>query len=732
MTNLLFALIAALLVPLAGFAIFMYRKARECRLMVADLEGPLLSMATVLSRGLSRFASGDLRVRAKFPKETPKSAVGVKFASLLKQAMGDLNSTTDVPPQRICFTGANSYQEGKLAGERIAAILGGAGSVACVIPFYNQINHVLRMKGCVDYLNETHPSIKVEGVFEGAGNRDVSIVRTGEILDKFPKLDLLYVTDGHTPPSVVETIGKKGRSRVKVVAFDAMPENIALLREGKISCLIEQNSFAQAYNAIVHLYNACESGWVPLSPKLFMEPIAIDDRNWKTYWDPEKNERIMMEEERAQLAVPDRNKSGKSWKFGLILPLSTGFFEGLGRGGEAAKKLLAAYNVDLEVIDAFQSWENFGSASVFAPVIEGFMNKGYDGFATVVVDPAVIALVNRATRSGMKVTTFNTEPSSFREIILSMIENMERVSANSQDLAAAAEQSSRATSQIAAAISGIKEDIHEQKSRVEANDHELSSLNGMISTVRQTLKNYAAFVERLTGETTEGARLADDMFEETRSLKAMIDSIEAELASFSEKLNRVREFAGLIEQLAENTNVLAINASIQAARAGQAGKAFAVVAGEVRTLAENSRHTAEGIREIVAEITSNMDHIVEESAKGADRVSGTLEHAQESKRSFESIASVVGESNRQISRIEESMAGIGNAGVGVKENMDIIDRMSDTSVRRLDEISLSVGELGIQGTQLSETANGLRVMASNQDIVFSQLSVRETEAEKRG
>jgi hypothetical protein len=78
------------------------------------------------------------------------------------------------------------------------------------------------------------------------------------------------------------------------------------------------------------------------------------------------------------------------------------------------------------------------------------------------------------------------------------------------------------------------------------------------------------------------------------------------------------------------------------------------------------------------------------------------------------------------------MAGIGNAGVGVKENMDIIDRMSDTSVRRLDEISLSVGELGIQGTQLSETANGLRVMASNQDIVFSQLSVRETEAEKRG
>lgn len=730
MSSYAFFASVTLSVALAATSVVLFLRLRAQRSLLNDVSGPLSKMASSLALALSRFASGDLRARISRDYPAPLSSDGSRLAELLSGAIGDFNASTDVPSHRVCFTGANSYQEGRLAGEKIAALLGGSGSVACVIPYYNQINHVLRMKGCCNLLNERYPGIKTVGVYEGAGNRDVSIVRVGEILAQHPSLDVLFVTDGHTPPSVVETIARKDRNEVRVVAFDAMPENVALLRAGKISCLIEQNSFAQAFNALVHLYNARETGWQPLSPKLFMEPIAIDVSNLETYWDSARNERIMMDAERAQLAVPERNRSGKKWRFGLILPLSTGFFEGLGRGGEAARKLLADYDVEIEIVDAFHSWEDFGSASVFDPVIDRYVASGFDGFATVVVDPAIVKSVNRAVRKGLAVTTFNTEPSSFREIVLSMIENVERVAANSQDLAAAAEESSRATGQIGSAIAGIKDDIHEQKARVDANDRELEGLNAMISSVREAIGGYADLVERMTGSSREGSRLADQMFEGTRALKTMIDNIESELASFSERLSRVQEFATLIEQLAENTNVLAINASIQAARAGTAGKAFAVVAGEVRTLAENSRHTAEGIREMVSEITSNMAHILEESGKGSKHVTGTLANAQDSKRSFETISSVIGEAGRQIARIEDSMEGIAKAGVGVKQNMDMIDRMSNTSVSRLDEITVSVGELGIQGTQLSQTANELRSMATNQDIVFAQLSVRETEEEQ--
>jgi len=721
MTILLVAVILMLLAALA----WLYAKYRAARVLSLDVEGPLSASAKALGNCVSVFASGDLRAHASGDTSLPLSAPGQVLGSILQTALGDFNAITAVPSRRICFSGANSYREGALAGKRIGELLGGHGSVVCLIPGYNQINHVLRMKGCNNLLTEQYPGIRLAEVYESGGNRETAAEVTGRVLAEHGDLDLIYITDGHTPLSVVETIAKAGRKEVRVVAFDAMPENIDLLKKGSISCLIEQNSFAQAYNALVHLYNACETSWRPLSPKLFMEPIAIDPSNYRAYWDDAQNRRVLMEEEKAQLALPERNKSGSKYRFGLILPLSTGFFEGLGRGAEAAKKLLSDYGVSVEILDVFREWGNFGSAEIFNPVIERFVSEKYDGFATVVVDPAVVDTINAASSAGLRVTTFNTEPSSFREIVMNMIDNIGQLAENSQSLAASAEESSRATIQIGSAITGIKDDIHEQKQRVAANDRELEGLNSMIADARHSIGEYGGLVAKMTGESVEGSRLVDDMYGETKSLKDMIDRIEAELRVFNDRLSQVQEFAGVIEQLAESTNVLAINASIQAARAGTAGKAFAVVAGEVRSLAENSRHTAEGIRGMVGEITQNMKEIMRESEAGAEHVSGTLDRAQATKRSFESISSVIAAANDEISRIEKSMDGIVGMGVSVKANMDAIDRMNDTSANRLDEISVSVGELGLQGAGLSETANDLRQMAANQELVFSHLSVKD-------
>lgn len=706
-------------------AVFFWRKYRQMRLLEADVSGPLYKTVRRLARSLSMFSSGDLRVRTRLAGEAVQSEQGRSLAALLAASVGDMNSVTDVPSHRICFSGANSYQEGKVAGQRIASFLGGTGSVACIIPFYTQINHVLRMKGCFDYLAEYHKNITLLGVYEGAGNREVTIEKVEQMLSEHKNIDLVYITDGHTPPSVVETLVARDRTSIRVVAFDAMKENIELLKQGRIVCLVEQNSFAQAYNALVYLYNSLETGWNPLTAKLFMNPIAIDKENYPTYWDDEKESCIMMEEEQSQLAVPAPNRSGKKYRFGLIMPLSIGFFEGLGRGAEAGKKVLADYGVEVEIVDAFKDWASFGQASVFVPVIDRFAEASYDGFATVVVDPAIVPVINRVTAAGLRVTTFNTEPSSFREIILTMIENVERLADSSQTLAAAAEESARATTRIGGAISGIKEDITEEKNRINASDQELNALNGMIEEMQHSLSDYRRLVDQLNGETDGGARLVEQMFGETKSLRDLMIKIENELQAFSDRLGKVQLFAGVMEQLAENTNVLAINASIQAARAGTAGKAFAVVAGEVRTLAENSGHTAEDIHRIVDEITGSMTGILTESTSGSTHVAETFQRAQETRKAFDSISSVVEEANAAIAKIEQAVEGILVTGRVVKENMDVIDRMSDTSGSRLDEISVSISELGIQGSHLSTTANELREMAANQEVVFDQLSVRE-------
>ena len=452
---ILLLILIIVLGTLCGMLLFRYR---SLRLIVQDVRGPLAETAASLGHGISSFASGDLRNHIESASSPAVTEDGKTLLSLLLSGVGDFNSITNVPSRRICFSGANSYQEGSVAGREIAGILGGKGKVACIIPSFNQVNHVLRMKGCFDYLSAKHPLIVLTGVFEGAGNRDATAVTCAEMLASHPEINLVYITDGHTPVAAAEVVGKVNRG-IKMVVFDAMPENIDLLKSGRVSCLIEQNSYAQAWNALVYLYNSCETSWRPVTPKFFMEPITITMKNYQTYWDDAKNCRIMKDDEKTQLAVPAKNTSGKKYRIGLILPLSTGFFEGLGRGADAAREALKPYGVSVEVLDVFEDWNNFGSVKLFGPAIDTFIKEKYNGFATVVVDPSVVKEINKAVSLGMKVTTFNTEPSNFREIILSIMDNIALLSRESQELAAAAEQSSRANEQIGGAILGIRDDI---------------------------------------------------------------------------------------------------------------------------------------------------------------------------------------------------------------------------------------------------------------------------------
>jgi len=183
----------------------------------------------------------------------------------------------------------------------------------------------------------------------------------------------------------------------------------------------------------------------------------------------------------------------------------------------------------------------------------------------------------------------------------------------------------------------------------------------------------------------------------------------------------------VIEGLAESTNVLAINASIQAARAGTAGKSFAVVAGEIRSLSANSRTAAENIRATVNDITGSMDEILEVSTGGSKLVDRNLAKTRGAQQTFSSITQGLRGSAESIQTIGESASEVAANGKTVKENLDAIATATGSTAERIQEISIAIAQLERQGSSLSETANSLLDMAANQKVAFSQLSVKDTE-----
>ncbi|HOE08017.1 MAG TPA: sugar ABC transporter substrate-binding protein, partial [Treponemataceae bacterium] len=209
-----------MLIAVLSFLLFFRYK--KCCTIQKDLNATLSEASKLLGYGLSSFASGDIRVALPEIQPAAVSKEGKIVEEILFSALEDFNSITAMPSKRLCFTGANSYEEGSTAGKEIGRLLNNTGKMVIIIPSHSQINHVLRMKGCRDYVSSHFKNIDILGVYEGQGNRDETSRTFAQILQKHADINLVYVTDGHTPAAVAEMVKTSGR-RIKIVAFDAIP-----------------------------------------------------------------------------------------------------------------------------------------------------------------------------------------------------------------------------------------------------------------------------------------------------------------------------------------------------------------------------------------------------------------------------------------------------------------------------------------------------------------------------
>jgi methyl-accepting chemotaxis protein len=685
---------------------------------------------------LSDFASGNLMAYIERPSDKKDLSVTGELGrlhfrhnqilSLMNESIEEFNSITATPSQRVCFTGNNSYQEGQVAADQIGRLMDGEGKMVVFLPMFSQANHALRAKGCINQIHEKFPRIEIVSILENP-TRDTSIVLTKKVISEYPDLKLIYITDGFSPLTACETLHDLKRTgQTGIVCFDVLEENIAMLKENLIWCLLEQNAFGQTYNSLIHLYNALEGGWRPVSRKLYMPTLVVTRDNYREYWDENKNLRLLTGKEKAMLVEPLPKRSGKNYRLGLILPNDQNFFIALRTGGEAAAEQLKPLGVSVEIISTFSDWTQFGTIVVTKPVVERMEQAGYDGYATAVFDRRLVGMINDSVTKGLKVTTYNSEPLNFREMILNVSDNIDQLTRNSQDLAAAAEESSRANTQISRAVNNMETGIKRQDEQVSATESNLETLTDSITRINESIERYTQSVEKITAEARLGVQSINKSGEAAEHLKKSMSGINGSLTELNEKLNRINSIIATIESFASNTNVLAINASIQAARAGEAGKSFAVVAGEVRKLAEQSTSATESIRIIIDDILGSMRHVVDSSATGQETVTVNLDRATDARESFQRISGFLMDSSGEIQGINIAMQEINRTADLVRDTMRLVDGLNKGNTASMQEISVSIQELADQGGELSKTATLLLDMARSQDILFAQLTLDDS------
>jgi methyl-accepting chemotaxis protein len=255
------------------------------------------------------------------------------------------------------------------------------------------------------------------------------------------------------------------------------------------------------------------------------------------------------------------------------------------------------------------------------------------------------------------------------------------------------------------------------------NEGEIRTQQTEIQHIVGAVKEMAGVVQDVTVSVTETADKslqADDAAAVGRTLvvntMGQITNLSGDIKTAAEVIDRLRQetvsigsVLDVIRGIAEQTNLLALNAAIEAARAGEQGRGFAVVADEVRTLASKTQSSTTEIREMIERLQSGSREAVEMMAAGTNQAGNAVVQANDASHALENITeivSVIRDRTNQIAAASEQQSA---ATRQIESNIDRISSVASHTAESSSRITTSTGNLAEMAARMAELVGRFRV-----------------------
>ncbi|MBR2520119.1 MAG: methyl-accepting chemotaxis protein [Selenomonadaceae bacterium] len=301
------------------------------------------------------------------------------------------------------------------------------------------------------------------------------------------------------------------------------------------------------------------------------------------------------------------------------------------------------------------------------------------------------------------------------EVMHSVNSSAESLSGSAEELNATTEQSSVAANQVAQSIVRVAASTSQQLDAVNDTSQAIEHLNESIQAMASDAAIAADKSRQASDVAREGEITLQQAIEQIKTIERTSQQTTNSVMTLGENSKQIGQIVGTISGIAEQTNLLALNAAIEAARAGEAGKGFAVVADEVRKLAESSKEAAQQISDLIKITQDDTDKAIKDMEVGGESFKVGAQNIISMGEAFRKIAGIVEQVSAQMQIISSSTRDMATNGKQIVQNIRTIGEASKTAAEEAETVSAatqeqtaSVHEIAGESTNLARMAGELQ------------------------
>ena len=301
------------------------------------------------------------------------------------------------------------------------------------------------------------------------------------------------------------------------------------------------------------------------------------------------------------------------------------------------------------------------------------------------------------------------------------------IATTSQEVAAGAEEQLRRSEavttgidQLSRAIEQVAQGSQEQAGAVEQASNIVVQVSGASAEVSKSAQDAAKGSEEARDAATSGQQMVAKTIEGMGRIKNAVDTASSTITGLGEQSAEIGKIVSVIDDIAAQTNLLALNAAIEAARAGEQGRGFAVVADEVRKLAERVTNATKEIANLIDGLQKGVDESVKATEEGAKEVVDGTALAEQAGEALVGILT-------SVSGVADQIAQISAASEQVTASSDEMVKTIEAVSSVVEENSAATEQMAANSSEVSEAITGITAVIQQSGASIEEMSASSEE-----